>query len=92
MTNVIEMSWLCELKYHVKDIMIQGWIWMTFVPYYVMTMMCWSNKWRVLMKRSSHAISNKLLSMNLPGVSLLWTILRYDYEEKHKYISKRHLA
>ena len=38
-----EMSWLCELWYHVKGMMIQGWVWNTCVPYYDMTMMCWSH-------------------------------------------------
>ena len=56
-----EMSWLCELWDHVKGMMIQGWIWITCVPYYDMTMMCWSHKWRVVMKGNSHAILNELM-------------------------------
>ena len=33
-----------ELWDHVKDMKIQGLIWITCVSYYDMTMMCWSHK------------------------------------------------
>ena len=57
-----------ELSYHIKGMMIQGWIWITWVSYYDMTMMCWSHKWRIVLKENSHAIPNELMTWLYKGL------------------------
>ena len=62
-----EMSWLCELWDHVKGMMIQVWIWITCVPYYDMTMICWSHKLRIFMKGNSCELYNEIMTWLCKG-------------------------